>query len=355
MEQEGIKMIIDWQKVSGLLPVIVQESGTNEILMFAYMNEDALNLSLQTGYAHYFSRTKNRLWKKGEESGNTQIINEIYLDCDNDTLLIKITQNGGAACHTGAKSCFFRKIEPTNLRAKTQPKISTNTTRKESHYNIIDELYHSILDRKLNADPAKSYVASLFKKGENAILKKVGEEATEFIMACKDETANALFTKNLSLNSDKIAIASEILGYGINIVDSQNLSKVATDVKNINKGTKIGLDKGFKSTEKATQNLNQNNANNSDTIDVLYTTNNLQNQDRIFSNNKVLSQRITDLQANNEITKTHRSDIVYEAADLCFHTLVALAEHNIHPDQIKHELASRFGISGIEEKNSRDK
>ena len=198
-------MKIDWEKVGGLLPAVVQESLSGEVLMLAYMNEEALNLSLKTGFAHYFSRTKNRIWKKGEESGNTQAIDEIFLDCDNDTILLKVVQNGGIACHTGAKSCFFRKIsgdgDESNLTSAdgqnlTQEQILTQA--KKPIYGIIDEVYHAIMDRKLNADPQTSYVASLFKKGENAILKKVGEEATELVMACKDASARGLTSPKAS-------------------------------------------------------------------------------------------------------------------------------------------------------------
>ena len=172
---------IDWQKVGGLLPVVVCDHATNEVLMLAYMNEEALNLSLSSRYAHYFSRTKNRIWKKGEESGNTQEIKAAFLDCDNDTLLLKVVQNGGAACHTGARSCFFNEINLENLEISDE-----KSEVKKPSYGVIDELYHVIEDRKLNADPQTSYVASLFKKGENQILKKVGEEATELVMAAKE-------------------------------------------------------------------------------------------------------------------------------------------------------------------------
>ena len=188
-------MKIDWEKTGGLLPVVVQEIASGEVLMLAYMDEEALNLSLETGFAHYFSRTKNRIWKKGEQSGNVQKIEDAYLDCDNDTLLIKVEQKGGAACHTGAKSCFFRKIAGANLGGDSEQNLTgadgrilmgelnladengpnlehgqnlaafTAQTKKPA-YGIIDEIYHVILERKLNADPQTSYVASLFKKGE---------------------------------------------------------------------------------------------------------------------------------------------------------------------------------------------
>ena len=111
---------IDWQKVGGLLPVVVCDHATNEVLMLAFMNEGALNLTLSSRYAHYFSRTKNRIWKKGEESGNTQEIKSASLDCDNDTLLLKVVQNGAAACHTGARSCFFNEINLENLEISDQ-------------------------------------------------------------------------------------------------------------------------------------------------------------------------------------------------------------------------------------------
>ncbi len=167
---------IDWQK-SELLPVIVQDSSTLEVLMMAYMNREALELSLSTKIAHYFSRSKQRLWKKGESSGHLQYIERFLLDCDNDTLLIMVRQEG-VACHTGRKSCFFTDIE--SGQSISEPQIDTAAA-----YGIIDELYHTILSRK-NGDPAASWTAKLLSKGDNAILKKVVEEAGEFAFAVKD-------------------------------------------------------------------------------------------------------------------------------------------------------------------------
>ena len=284
-------MKIDWEKVGGLLPAVVQESSSGEVLMLAYMNEEALNLSLKTGFAHYFSRTKNRIWKKGEESGNTQVIDEIFLDCDNDTILLKVVQNGGIACHTGEKSCFFRKISGDDGESSLTGADEQNLNQaKKPIYGIIDEVYHAIIDRKLNADPQTSYVASLFKKGENAILKKVGEEATELVMACKDASAR----KNETAQFNSAANGSQISS---NLTQNENFAKIS----------------------------NENAAN--------------QNSQTETSQNLKL--------------KTPTEEIVYEAADLCFHSLVALALHGVHPDRIKAELARRFGLSGIEEKNSR--
>lgn len=218
---------IDWQKIS-LLPVIVQDSANQEVLMMAYMNKEALSLSLSTRIAHYFSRSKQRIWKKGESSGHTQQINSFNIDCDNDTLLIKVVQNG-VACHTGRRSCFFTELESGEIQSEVE-------VSSEALYGVIDTLYHTIQERKY-ADPSTSWTAKLLSKGDNTILKKVVEEAGEFSFAYKD---------------------------------------------------------------------------------------------------------------NDE------HEIIYEAADLTYHVLVALAAKNISPDRVKQELARRFDMSGIVEKNSRD-
>lgn len=101
-------MNIDFKKSNGLVPVITQEYGTNEILMLGYMDEEAFYLTVQTKIVHYFSRSKNRIWKKGESSGHFQKLIDLIVDCDEDTLLVIVEQVGNIACHTGAKSCFFR-------------------------------------------------------------------------------------------------------------------------------------------------------------------------------------------------------------------------------------------------------
>lgn len=106
----------DFAKCGDLLPVIAQDDKTGEVLMMAYMNSEAYNETLATGRAVYFSRSRQKLWRKGEESGNVQMIKSIYLDCDRDTLLIKVDQIGGAACHEGYKSCFFREVTGDGLK-----------------------------------------------------------------------------------------------------------------------------------------------------------------------------------------------------------------------------------------------
>jgi phosphoribosyl-ATP pyrophosphohydrolase/phosphoribosyl-AMP cyclohydrolase len=151
--------------------------------MMAYMNRESLELSLSTKVAHYFSRSKQRLWKKGESSGHLQHIERFLLDCDNDTLLLMVRQEG-VACHTGRKSCFFTDIE--SGETISEPQIDTVAT-----YGIIDDLYHTILERK-NSDPNTSWTAKLLSKGDNAILKKVVEEAGEFAFAVKDNNEDEI-------------------------------------------------------------------------------------------------------------------------------------------------------------------
>ena len=106
----------DFAKCDGLLPVIAQDDATGDVLMMAWMNEEAYDETLKTGRVVYFSRSRNKLWRKGEESGNVQIVRAIFIDCDRDTLLIRVEQIGGAACHEGFKSCFFRQITPDGTR-----------------------------------------------------------------------------------------------------------------------------------------------------------------------------------------------------------------------------------------------
>ena len=106
----------DFAKCDGIVPVIAQDKATGTVLMLAYMNEEAYNETLRTGRAVYFSRSRNKLWRKGEESGNVQHVADVYLDCDADTVLLKVEQIGGAACHEGYQSCFFRQITSDGVK-----------------------------------------------------------------------------------------------------------------------------------------------------------------------------------------------------------------------------------------------
>ncbi|RUM64893.1 MAG: bifunctional phosphoribosyl-AMP cyclohydrolase/phosphoribosyl-ATP pyrophosphatase [Sulfurimonas sp.] len=194
---------VDWEK-SELLPVIVQEINSREVLMLAYMNREALRLSLETKIAHYFSRSKQRIWKKGERSGHIQKIHHFALDCDQDTLLIHVEQEG-VACHTGRPSCFFTELQS----GEAQQNVAVDA---QAMYGVIDTLYHTILERK-HADAASSWTAKLLQQGDNAILKKVVEEAGEFAFACKDndeheiiyECADLTYHVLVALGSKNIA------------------------------------------------------------------------------------------------------------------------------------------------------
>ena len=226
-------MQINWQKTP-LIPAIAQDYQTNEILMLAYMNEEAYNLTLSSGYAHYFSRSKQRIWKKGESSNHTQEIKDILLDCDADTIILKIKQNG-VACHTGRKSCFFTSVIQDKV-------ILEQEVDTDALYGVVDTLYHTILERKstLNNNASaeeKSWTKKLLTD-KNLMLGKIREEADEVCVA---------------------------------------------------------------------------------------------------------------------IDKESDEQVIYESADLLYHTLVGPGHREISPDRVKQELARRFGMSGIEEKESRKK
>jgi len=158
---------------AGLIPAIVQDAKTLKVLMMAWMNAETLELTRKTGFTHFYSRSRQKVWKKGEESGNTQKVTDIRFDCDADTILV-LVEPAGPACHTGEENCFYRQIE--NSDEVDAPELS----EKEE---ILSRVYEVIQQRKKDL-PEGSYVASLFSKGENAYLKKIGEEATEFVMGC---------------------------------------------------------------------------------------------------------------------------------------------------------------------------
>ncbi|MDC3159443.1 bifunctional phosphoribosyl-AMP cyclohydrolase/phosphoribosyl-ATP diphosphatase HisIE, partial [Prochlorococcus sp. AH-716-G10] len=162
---------------NGLIPAIAQDWLDGSILMLAWMNKESLNKTLETRNVHYWSRSRSEIWRKGATSGSTQFLKEIRFDCDNDALVLSIEQNGSGACHTGEKSCFFNEID-SNTMNKTVKKISPFS-------NICSELFDTLNERSLNP-LEKSYTNHLLTKGSNTILKKMGEETAEFIMACKD-------------------------------------------------------------------------------------------------------------------------------------------------------------------------
>ncbi|HBG47226.1 MAG TPA: bifunctional phosphoribosyl-AMP cyclohydrolase/phosphoribosyl-ATP pyrophosphatase [Deltaproteobacteria bacterium] len=152
---------------SGLVPAIAQDSRTFEVLMMAWMNREALEKTLSTGKAHYFSRSRGSLWLKGETSGNLQEVSSVRYDCDGDTLLL-LVEPMGAACHTGQRSCFYRSIGGGEV--------------KPAGPAVLSEL-SKVLEERKKADPSKSYVASLYSKGLTRILDKIEEESGELIEA----------------------------------------------------------------------------------------------------------------------------------------------------------------------------
>jgi phosphoribosyl-AMP cyclohydrolase len=187
---------VQWDE-HGLVPVIAQEAGSGDILMFAWMNREALAKTVELGEAVYWSRSRKKLWHKGEESGHVQKVLEIRLDCDEDVVLLKVEQAGGIACHTGRHSCFFQKFDAGRLAERRAgaagPGHRSTRKRRKAMSDILDRLAATIESRKPEngGDPATSYVAKLFAKGDDAILKKIGEEATETVMAAKDVRAGA--------------------------------------------------------------------------------------------------------------------------------------------------------------------
>ncbi|MDR1701703.1 MAG: bifunctional phosphoribosyl-AMP cyclohydrolase/phosphoribosyl-ATP diphosphatase HisIE [Sporomusaceae bacterium] len=175
---------------AGLVPAIVQDVKSGTVLMLAYMNQEALEQTLSTGYTWFYSRSRQKLWHKGETSGHTQKVAEIFYDCDADTLLIKVEQTG-VACHEGTFSCFSRKIgQKENC---VTPEASAVGTAENNLTEIIYELYNVIKSRKEKPQEG-SYTTYLFTKGQDKILKKVGEEAAETIIASKNNsTAEVLY------------------------------------------------------------------------------------------------------------------------------------------------------------------
>lgn len=160
----------------GMVPVIVQDYRTQEVLMMAYMNEEAYEQTVHTGRMTYFSRSRGQLWLKGETSGHFQYVKSLTADCDMDTILAKVSQVG-AACHTGARSCFFNEITKKDYEEVTNP------------LQVLEEVLDVIKDRKVHPKEG-SYTNYLFDKGIDKILKKLGEEATEIVIAAKNPNAN---------------------------------------------------------------------------------------------------------------------------------------------------------------------
>ncbi len=221
----------------GLIPTIAVDFYNNQVLMLAYANREAIEKTLQTGYAHYWSRSRKKLWKKGETSGNLQKVKQILFDCDEDAVIYKVEQVG-AACHTNHRSCFYREFYRGSIR-EIEPTVGDFKGiiyKPQDMDDILNQLYKLLQKRKKEL-PENSYTAKLFKGGVDRIAKKIGEEASEVIIALKNNS---------------------------------------------------------------------------------------------------------------------QSETIYEAADLIFHLLIGLTEKDIPPEAVLEELKRRFGISGVEEKKTRE-
>ena len=156
----------------------MQDYKTDEVLMMAYMNREAFEKTLETGLMTYFSRSRQSLWVKGETSGHYQHVQSLTIDCDMDTMLAKVIQTG-VACHTGNKTCFFQTVMEKEMKTEDNP------------LRVFEDVYEVIRDRKVNPKEG-SYTNYLFDKGIDKILKKVGEEATEIVIAAKNPNSNEI-------------------------------------------------------------------------------------------------------------------------------------------------------------------
>lgn len=268
----------------GLIPAIAQDEQSGRILMMAWMNAEALQLTAETKTAVYFSRSRNKLWHKGETSGHTQQVHDIRLDCDADVIVLRVTQIGGIACHTGRESCFYQRLDLSGSEPVWQTVDAVIKDPNEIYHNHASEHGHApqqdsssaeneaaaihdksegstagasilqqldqVLIARKQADADSSYVAGLYARGLNKILEKVGEESTESIIAAKD-------LAHCNANTDPADYAAA------------------------------------------------------------------------------------------------RHELIYEVADVWFHTLVGLAWFDIESDAVLNELGRRFGLSGIDEKAAR--
>ena len=179
----------------GLVPAIIQDARSGQVLMMAYMNAEALDKTLASGQTWFYSRSRQELWMKGESSGHVQQVKEILYDCDGDTLLIKVEQTG-AACHTGHYSCFYRDRDGREVEPQVFDPAAVYDGEKSR--GILYELYDVIKERQAQL-PEGSYTTYLFTKGLDKILKKVGEENAEVIIAAKNRSPEELIYETSDL------------------------------------------------------------------------------------------------------------------------------------------------------------
>lgn len=203
-------MKIDLEQVAfdeaGLIPAIVQDNVSGEVLMLAYMNKESLVKTLETKTTWFYSRSRKELWNKGETSGNKQIVKRVFLDCDQDAVLVHVNPQG-PACHTGETSCFYEEVQ---------------NVEKDSR-NIVFDLVQEIKHRKQNPVEG-SYTSYLFREGLDKVLKKVGEEASEVIIGAKNEDKEELTSEMADLVYHSLVLM-EIAGIGIEDVKKELMAR----------------------------------------------------------------------------------------------------------------------------------
>ncbi len=175
---------VDFEKGGGLVPVISQEASTGKILMLAYADKEALKKTIETGYVHYFSRSRNKLWMKGETSGHVQKVLEINIDCDKDAILLKVEQVG-ACCHKGYPTCFYRELLREGEFQVKEERVF-DPSKVYVHCKILDEI-QDVINQRIKDKPKDSYVAKVFEGGMEKIAKKILEEASELAVALLKE------------------------------------------------------------------------------------------------------------------------------------------------------------------------
>lgn len=176
-------MDLKWNE-DGLLPVVIADARTNAVLTLAYANREALERTIAERSTYLYSRSRKKLWHKGEESGHTQEVVEIAYDCDGDALLYRVIPNG-PACHTGAQSCFH------NVLLGQEDSVTLSPSKRDTFHEAIVHL-DDVLEQRKGADPGSSYVATLYSGGVDKIGKKIGEEATEVVIAAKNASHDEL-------------------------------------------------------------------------------------------------------------------------------------------------------------------
>ena len=350
-------MKVDWQKLGGLLPAIVQDAGDGAVLMLAYMNEEALSLTLRTGYAHYFSRSKGRIWKKGESSGHVQLVREAFLDCDNDALLLKVEQCGGSACHTGARSCFFKEISLQKCGENIQSPSACGAINFAEHGSATSLVQKNSMNSRTEQNSAscdglqnltpKNSTDSCGKQNSAASCGEQSPAIRSFTEANSTEANSALANSAAECSEQNLYAASQ------NSTLKNSARKSPYGI--LDEIYHVCLDRKLNGESSLSY------------VASLYAKGENAYLKKIAEEACEFALACKDLSHSElyadvarESFGEHRAgepryDVIYEGADLLFHLLLALAAHNIHPDALLDELARRQGQSGIEEKRSRKK